>query len=710
MANYLWAIPLLPLLGAILNGFGALSGKLSRGAVNFIACASVFASFLVASATFAELWGLVHNATEGSTVALTSTAFTWIQAGTFKADAALMIDPLSGFMIMVITGIGFLIHLYSVGYMAEEPSYARYFAYLNLFTFSMLILVMGENALMMFVGWEGVGVCSYLLIGFWFTNVAYANAGMKAFVVNRIGDFGFVLGLFLLYWTLESMGVAPTVSFPELRTALTANPLPAGIATAVCLLLFVGATGKSAQIPLYIWLPDAMAGPTPVSALIHAATMVTAGVYMIIRLNFLFIQSPTAMTVIAVVGALTAFLAATIGMTQNDIKKVLAYSTVSQLGYMFLAVGVGAWTAGFFHLVTHAFFKACLFLGSGSVIHGMHHEQDMRKMGGLRKYMPVTFATFAIATGAINGLFLFSGFMSKDEILAKVLMADHSITLVPSTLLYAVGVTGALFTTFYMTRLVCMTFLGEHRGAGAAHGHDAHAAAGHDAHDHGAHGHDAHDHSAHGHDAHDHGAHGHDDHAKDAHAGHGHAHVPHESPWTMTVPLVVLAALSLFGGLLNVPHILGGHEWLHHWLSSVIVKEPTWHHLEVSTEWTLIVVLQALIFTLMGMAYTIYVKRGAIPSLNAELEGGLLYRLSVNKYYVDEIYQAVVVKPLVSVSRAVLWLVVDAKLIDGAVNGVGRLVQSGSQRLGHLQNGVINAYAFSVVLGSVLILGYLATR
>lgn len=702
MANYLWAIPLLPLLGAILNGYGALSGKLSRSAVNFIACAVVFLAFLLASATFMELWGLVgHGEEAAGPIAITQNAFTWIQAGGFKVDAALTVDPLSGFMIMVITGIGFLIHLYSVGYMAEEPSYARFFSYLNLFTFSMLILVMGENMLMMFVGWEGVGVCSYLLIGFWYTNVAYANAGMKAFVVNRIGDFGFVLGLFLLYWTLEKMGVSPTVSFAGLREALTAHPLEAGTATTICLLLFVGATGKSAQLPLYVWLPDAMAGPTPVSALIHAATMVTAGVYMIIRLNFLFIQSPTAMTVIAVIGALTAFFAATIGMTQNDIKKVLAYSTVSQLGYMFLAVGMGAWVAGFFHLVTHAFFKACLFLGSGSVIHGMHHEQDMRKMGGLRKYMPVTFATFAIATGAINGLFLFSGFMSKDEILGRALMADPAYTLVPGTVLYAIGVTGALFTTFYMTRLVCMTFLGEHRGAGeAAHGHDAHADA-----------HDAHAHAdAHGPDAHGPDAHGHDDHAKDAHGGHHGAHVPHESPWTMTVPLVVLAGLSLFGGALNVPHLLGGHEWLHHWLSSVIVKNPEWHHLEAGTEWGLIVVLQVLIFSLMGLAYTMYVKRGAIPTLDAEKSGGFFYQLSLNKYYVDELYQAVIVKPLVWVSRQVLWPIVDSGIIDGAVNGAGRLVQLGSQGLGRLQTGEINAYAFSVVLGSVAVLGWLVLK
>lgn len=655
MEHYLWAIPLLPLMGAMLNGFGALTGKLSRGAVHLIACSTVFLSFILALATFVELMGMGHTE-HGVQPQLIQVAYSWISAGSFHVDAAVLVDALSGAMILVVTGVGFLIHLYSVGYMAHEECYARYFAYLNLFTFSMLILVMGESMPMMFVGWEGVGVCSYLLIGFWFTEGANADAGKKAFIVNRIGDFGFLLGMFLLYWTLEGMGLKASLSFPALKALIVANPIPTATATAICLLLFVGATGKSAQIPLFVWLPDAMAGPTPVSALIHAATMVTAGVYMICRLNFLYMLSPTAMTVVATIGALTAFFAATIGVTQNDIKKVLAYSTVSQLGYMFMAVGLGAFSAAMFHLITHAFFKACLFLGSGSVIHGMGGEQDMRKMGGLRKYMPATFWTFLIATVAIAGVVGMSGFASKDEILARALMADPAQTLLPGggVGLYVLGFGGALLTTFYMFRLVFMTFFGEFRGDEDTRKH------------------------------------------------------LHESPWTMTVPLWVLAGLSIVGGAINWPSILGGTERLHHWLGSVIVSEPIWQEVNHTTEFGLMATLQLLIAAAVAYAYHRYLKQGRLPSL-AEIPGeGLVYRLSFHKYFVDEIYYGLIVNPTYRFSRRFLWHVFDVKIIDGIVNGVGRAVKAASYIVGIFHSGQVNTYALSVVLGMLAILGFFA--
>lgn len=651
-ANYLWAIPLLPLLGAIINGIGALTGKLSRSAVNIIACSVVMISFLVACFSFFNLTQISPHEEEIRNLA--TSAVHWIAIGDFKVNGSLVLDPLSAVMILVITGIGSLIHLYSTGYMSHEHSYARYFAYLNLFTCAMLILVMGENVLMMFVGWEGVGVCSYLLIGFWYQEIPNAEAGKKAFIVNRVGDFGFVLGAFLLFWTLRHSGVDASFSFSELRDVLTKNPeiLSTTTATAICLLLFVGATGKSAQIPLYVWLPDAMAGPTPVSALIHAATMVTAGVYMITRLNFLFVLSPFAMTVIACIGALTAFFAATIGLTQTDIKKVLAYSTVSQLGYMFLAVGVGAFTAGMFHLITHAFFKACLFLGSGSVIHAMGGEQDMRKMGGLKKHLPITYWTFLFATIAIAGVAGTAGFMSKDEILAKTLTANEHTTLVPGWALWIIVLFGAFMTTFYMFRLVFMTFHGKFRG----------------------------------------------DHHTEEHL--------HESPMSMVIPLIVLSFLSIFGGLLNVPRILTGGalpEFLHEWVHPLI-KEPHFHHIDTGIEIGIMFVIQLMIAFIIYSAYYFYVKRPDLPPQLAKIMSGVPYKLSFNKYYIDEIYQATIVTPLYNISRKFLWPIVDAGIIDGVVKLFALGVSFLSECLGILQSGKINKYAFSFVIGIFLVI------
>ncbi len=654
MEKYLWAIPLLPLLGAGINGFGALTGALSRRAVYIIGCTVVALSFILACLVN---WELAHMGGHGEAARMVSVWFTWISAGSFGVDAALLVDPLSGVMILVITGVGFLIHLYSTGYMAHDPSYARYFAFINLFTFAMLLLVMGENLLVMFMGWEGVGLCSYLLIGFWFTDTEKAYAGKKAFIVNRVGDFGFLLGLFVLYWTLAHSGAEATLSFTGLAELVETSPVSEAAITAVCLLLFVGATGKSAQIPLYVWLPDAMAGPTPVSALIHAATMVTAGVYMVARLNFLYVLSPVAMTVVACVGAATALYAATIGLTQYDIKKVLAYSTVSQLGYMFLAVGLGAFSAGMFHLVTHAFFKACLFLGSGSVIHAMSGEQDIRKMGGLRHKIPYTYWTFLIATVAIAGVFGTSGFMSKDEILAFALAANPEYTLVPGWLLYGIGAVGALLTTFYMFRLVFLTFFGQFRGGEALEHH------------------------------------------------------VHESPWSMVVPLVVLAALSLVGGLLNVPEILHGGERLHHWLSGVVpqtvAKVPIVGH---GAELGLMALLQLLIFGTIALAYTMYIKRPDLPAMVAGWLGGVPYKASYNKYYVDEIYDRAIVRPIHSISKVFLWSNVDVKIIDGSVNGVARLLRLLSEGFGRLQTGRISAYAFSILVGMIAILAYVAVK
>jgi NADH-quinone oxidoreductase subunit L len=576
-------------------------------------------------------------------------------------------------MILVVTGIGGLIHVYSIGYMHGDAAYWRFFAYLNLFTFAMLTLVLGDNLLLMFVGWEGVGLCSFALIGFWWRDHKNTGAGNKAFIVNRVGDFGFLLGIFLLFWTLDAAGHG-TVVFRDLEhhaaslegAAIWGWP----VVVVATFFLFVGATGKSAQIPLFVWLPDAMQGPTPVSALIHAATMVTAGVYMIARLHFLFAMAPETLAVVAGIGAATALFAATIGLVQNDIKRVLAYSTVSQLGYMFVAMGVGAWTAGVFHLVTHAFFKACLFLGSGSVIHGMSGEQDMRKMGGLRTRMPTTFWTFLIATLAIAGTPLTAGFFSKDEILWKAWSQGG-----PG--LWLIGVAGAGLTAFYMFRQVFMTFFGECR------------------------------------------------------ADHEVQHHIHESPAVMTLPLVVLAAGSLLAGFLGVPEFLGGAgaNRFDAWLAPVFAHGAhAAHHgaHDIAMEWTLMAISVAVAATGVLLAYLLYYRHAFSPARLAALGGGGPYRLLLNKYWVDELYDATIVRGTLLLARFWAWF--DGTIIDGIVNGSAALTRAASAlngvfdnrivdaivnalanrtfalgtRLRHVQTGGINAYLY-VIVGTVTI-------
>ena len=612
---YLRFIILLPLLGVVFHVFyGARAG---RGAVNAIGPGVVLAAFLLAVAAFFQL-------PDGG--ALVDRMFPWITAGELHVDFALRVDALSAIMILVITGVGFLIHVYSVGYMAEDADVARYFAYLNLFTAAMLVLVMAENLLLLFVGWEGVGLCSYLLIGFWYTDDEKASAGKKAFIVNRIGDAGFLLGLFVLFWGLGAHGVW-TLSFTDIQA--NASVLSVGTVTLVCVLLFIGATGKSAQIPLYVWLPDAMAGPTPVSALIHAATMVTAGIYLIARLHFLYAVSPVALGLVAYIGAGTALFAATIALVQTDIKKVLAYSTVSQLGYMFLGLGVGAYGAAVFHLMTHAFFKALLFLGAGSVIHGMSDEQDITKMGGLRHTMPTTYWTFAVGCLAIAGVPLLSGFFSKDLILEEAYAAPHG-----SVGLWLLGTLGAGLTAFYMFRLLFVTFWGETRAEPEVAQHI------------------------------------------------------HESPSVMTGPLIVLAGLSVIGGYFSVPHFLAA-VFAHHpaHVSFVIRYLPT------------LVGLAGI-----GLAYVLYVRE---PSRAERLSQQLaaLHGLLLNKYYIDEIYQAVFVRPVLNASQW-LWQVWDTQVIDRLVNGTAQTADASGSALRLWQTGNVQTYALSFLAGAMLILGY----
>lgn len=666
----------LPLLGAILNTLLRPSRVVAGGIATAMVAGSAVLSFL----TLFQVMGM-HEGAEYPHQVL----WTWMQTGSMTVDIAFRADPLGATMMCVVTGIGSLIHLYSVGYMdddADKKSVWRFFVYLNLFIFAMLLLVMGDSFPLMFVGWEGVGLCSYLLIGFWYTNADYAGAGMKAFLTNRVGDFLFLLGLFWLYW---SLGEHATMNFEQLAEVIEAHPeLVGGVGglavTGICLLFFGGATGKSAQIPLYVWLPDAMAGPTPVSALIHAATMVTSGIYLLCRLNFLYAMAPAALAVVATVGVATAFLAATIAVTQNDIKKVLAYSTVSQLGFMFLGVGIGAFTAGFFHVITHAFFKALMFLGSGSIIHALHHEQDMRNMGGLRKYMPITFGTFLMGYLAIIGIPGFSGFFSKDEILWLTFVtpafADLPLGGVMTKVLWAVATLTALITAFYMSRLMFMTFAGTYRGGqhGDAHGgHDAHGS------------HDAH--AAHG-----------------AHGGHGH-HQPHESPAVITIPLVVLAVLSVVGGALNLPWWLPGHGALHHFLAPVF--HPAEQLIVFPTEHS------SLEFVLMGLTFagilgSVYVAKRAYlddPGLPERIAARFpaLYRGSLNKWFVDEIYDRVLLIPILVTSRQVLWQVVDAVVIDGVVNGTARAAQIIGEAHGRIAWGRVQVYAISIAVGAAIL-------
>lgn len=639
-SNLLRWIPLLPLIGAAINFLvgSRIQRKMGRGAVAGLATAMPAMSFVLVVMSFLQLKGYPTDER-----IIIDHVWKWIHIGTLNADIAFQFDPLSAVMCLVITGIGSLIHVYSHGYMDDEPAAWRFFALLNLFMFAMLCLVLGDNLLMMFLGWEGVGLCSWGLIGFWFSEMANARAGNKAFIVNRVGDFGFTLGVFLLFWTLDSHG-AGTVVFRELANSvhLIANDQLWGttVATVVTLFLFVGATGKSAQIPLYVWLPDAMAGPTPVSALIHAATMVTAGVYMIARMNFLFDMAPFTGQVITTIGALTAFFAATIGLAQNDIKKVLAYSTVSQLGYMFIGVGVGAYAAGVFHLVTHAFFKACLFLGSGSIIHAMHHEQDMRKMGGLRNFMPRTYWTFLIATIAIAGIPPLAGFFSKDEILWKAFNYNPAI--------WAVGFAAAGMTAFYMFRLVFMTFFGECRA----------------------------------------------DHHTVEHL--------HESSGFMTWPLVILAVGSVFAGFLGVPAALGGSNMFEQWLEPVMAHSAHGgghdvhggHH-NLTLEYGLMA--GSVLFAMCGifLAHLMYNRKSINPDGIAQIAGGRLHTLIYNKYYIDEIYQVVWVDGSLGLAKMLSWF--DKNVVDGIVNGaasVTKLVSFINGRIDlHVVDGLVNKTA-----------------
>ena len=671
-ALYLALIPLLPLAGAVVLGLGgaALQRRFGKGLVGWLACATVGASFVLSLLVCFQLAGLPPAERR-----LLADLFPWIHVGTLRVDFAYAADPLTAIALLVVTGIGGLIHVYAIGYMHDDDAFWRFFAYLNLFTFAMLTLVMGDNLLLLFLGWEGVGFCSWALIGFWHKELANTTAGNKAFLVNRIGDFGFLVGIFLIFWSLDAAGHG-TLTFHELRQhapeleAMTVWGMP--VITLATLLLFVGATGKSAQIPLYVWLPDAMAGPTPVSALIHAATMVTAGIYMIGRLSYLFDLAPFTLHVVAVIGAATALLAATIAVAQNDIKKVLAYSTVSQLGYMFLAMGVGAHGAGIFHLLTHAFFKACLFLGAGSVIHAMGGEQDMRKMGGLWSKLPSTSKTFLIATLALTGCPFLAGFFSKDEILWQAFSSRHG-----HWGLWLVATLVAGLTAFYMFRQVFLVFFGESRA----------------------------------------------DH-------HTQEHV-HESPPVMTIPLWVLAIGSILVGYLGIPHVLSAPAHIPHyfndWLAPVFGHGPIEEHLpaggDAAMELLLMAVSVGVAFGGAGLAYLMYYRQTIRPDVFSEALSGVPYRVVLNKYYVDEFYDLVFVRGTLLLSRAAAWFdehvidgivnlsavvvrevarlggFLDNLIVDGAVNAVADATLALGGRARRIQTGTISAYLYVVVLG-----------
>ena len=634
---HLWLIPLVPFAGFLVNGL--LGRRFPKALVTAVALIATLIPFLQVANIALHYSSL--------TLPYTERVATWIAAGGFHADFAFAFDQLTLIMLLVVTGVGFLIHIYSAGYMAEEEGYWLFFAYLNLFMFFMLTLVLAENFLLMFVGWEGVGLASYLLIGFYFAKDSAAKAGKKAFVVNRIGDFGFLLAMFLL---IAHFG---TLSFSEVFSQVAQHPeWQGGFLTAIALFLVLGATGKSAQIPLYVWLPDAMEGPTPVSALIHAATMVTAGVYMVARTHSIFDRSPFALSTVAIIGAATAFFAATIGLVQTDIKRVLAYSTVSQLGYMFMACGVTAYSAGIFHLLTHAFFKALLFLAAGSVIHALSGEQDMRVMGGLRKKIPITFWTMTAAVLAITGAPGFAGFFSKDEILYQDFLSPHG-----GKIIWLVGLITVGLTAFYMFRLWYLTFFGESRAPKVAH----------------------------------------DDHS------HGHSHGAHESPWIMLVPLIILAILSLIGGWVGVPSALGGHNEIQHFLSPAIGAPQEAAEGSRSLELLLAAVSVAVGALGWFFAHLLYFAKPELPAqLAAKVRG--LYSLLLNKYRVDEFYGAIVVTPLLLVSRYVLKGLFDTGVITGgglaagyATQGLGSLVQ-------RVQSGNIRSYAGWLALGAAALL------
>jgi NADH-quinone oxidoreductase subunit L len=649
-SHLVWLAVALPLLGFLVNGAIALRRPGAKNLVSAVGVGVLVGAFLVSVGVFIELWLNPPHAP------IIVSLWRWLPVGALQIDMAFQVDQLSAVMLLIVTGVGGLIHLYSVGYMKEDPGYARYFAYLNLFVVFMLVLVLGASFPVMFIGWEGVGLCSYLLIGFWFNDKVNADAGKKAFIMNRIGDFGFMVAMFLIWNTLGTLTFTGMVA--KAPVLLTAG---GGTVTAITLFLFLGCTGKSAQIPLYTWLPDAMAGPTPVSALIHAATMVTAGVYLVVRTNVLFALAPLSSTIVAGIGALTALFAATIALRQYDIKRVLAYSTVSQLGYMFLGAGTGAYASGLFHLATHAFFKALLFLGAGSVIYALHHAyhathshadaQDMRNMGGLKLYMPLTFWVMAIATLAIAGIPPFSGFFSKDEILAAAFARGEAIPIY--YVFYGMGVLAALLTAFYMARLMAMTFLGENRTGAEERGHI------------------------------------------------------HDAPWVMTGPLVVLGVLSAIGGLLNLPPFMGGGAALEHWIEPVTEPAAAFFGLEMPHGRTeVFLVGAAVLIGALGLVagWRATLRRPTLPAAEAPADTGLA-RVLYRKYYVDEIYDALIVKPVAWLSRILLWKGVDQGVVDGAaVNGTARLSRGLGWLGSRLQTGQVGVYVLLFLVGALWII------
>lgn len=643
MINLIYLTVLFPFAGFLINGLVGSKIK-NEKIVGMIGSSAVGISFLIVLGALIQTLRLpVEN--RSNTVEL----FTWLNTGGLNIKFSYLVDQLSLTMSLIVTGVGFLIHIYSIGYMRGDEGFWRFFAYMNLFIFAMMNLILGDNFVVLFLGWEGVGLCSYLLIGFWydrkFENGTTAQAAKKAFVVNRIGDFGFLLGMFLIYMTFDSL------NFKEVFARAAVSPVSESTFCLIALFLFIGATGKSAQIPLFVWLPDAMAGPTPVSALIHAATMVTAGVYMVSRASIIFALAPAVMTIIAVTGLLTAVMAATVGLVQNDIKKVLAYSTISQLGYMFLAAGVGAFSASIFHLMTHAFFKALLFLGAGSVIHGMHEEQDIRKYGGLRKYLPKTYLTFLIAALAISGVPGLSGFFSKDEILWNVFANGGFV-------FWLIGVLTAMLTAFYMFRLVSLTFYGKERFP-----------------------------------------------ADDRHR-------PHESSYWMTLPLMVLAFFSVFGGYLGLPKILGGEHGnlLENWLEPIYM--PAMNKLEVYGTHTrveeilLMAASAAAALSAIYFALHIYTRKPDI-AVKVSSRFKVLYNILLNKYFVDEIYEAAIVNPVQKGSERFLWKFFDMKIIDGAVNGIAALIDKLSGVIKKVQTGLTQSYALIMMAGIALVLLWL---
>jgi NADH-quinone oxidoreductase subunit L len=642
---HLWLIPLLPLVGAAINGL--LGRRFPKRVVTLVGNLFVGASCAMAWWVFARFLSLPHEM-----LPYVRDYATWIRAGDFSVSYGVYLDQLSMIMVLVVTSVGFLIHIYSIGYMAHEGGYYRFFAYLNLFMFFMLTLVLANNYLVMFIGWEGVGLASYLLIGFFFLRDSAASAGKKAFIVNRIGDFGFLIALFLLIKHFGYLDFSRL--FPMISKLGVENAAP-GLLTAIGLLLMMGAAGKSAQLPLYVWLPDAMEGPTPVSALIHAATMVTAGVYMVARSNVIFTRAPSAMLVVAIVGCLTALFAATIGMAQTDIKKVLAYSTISQLGYMFLACGVAAFSAGIFHLMTHAFFKGLLFLGAGSVIHALGGEQDMRRMGGLRKHIPWTFWTMTAATFAIAGIPPFAGFFSKDEILWSAFSSQYG-----SWIFWAIGLLTAFLTSFYMFRLWFLTFFGEFRGAEGSAGE------------------------------------------------HERGHI-HESPRVMLIPLAILAVLSVIGGWIGWPESLGGTQRFDHFLAPVFgthAEEVAVAAAEHSQE--LLLAGVSVLAALLGLflAWLLYQRRRDLPDKIAAALGGL-YTTVRDKYYVDEGYAAAIVQPLIKGSTYILWRGIDAGAIDATANESAETAQHVSDALRHMQSGNVRSYAGWIAAGAALVIAYM---